>query len=97
MRPDLGVQWFTPRSWTTPVCQLDLCVGGTCRTTLRSPAGQKLPNVDIFLAIVPIEGLVFTDAYLGDWQPNLDHFFTAVLTFESLSNGKARCIARARH
>ena len=96
-QPDLLVQWFTPKPWTTTSCQMDLRVGGTCRTTMRSPEGQEFPNVGVFLEIVPNEKLVFTDAYLGDWQPNPDHFFTAILTFETLPNGKTRYTARARH
>ena len=96
-QPDLLVQWFTPKPWTTTTCEIDLRVGGACKTTMRSPEGQDFPNVGIFLEIVPNERLVFTDAYGPGWEPNPNLFFTAVLTFESLPNGMTRYTARAMH
>ncbi len=96
-QPDLIVQWFTPKPWETTACEIDLRVGGTCRTTMRSPEGQEFPNVGVYLEIVPNERLVFTDAYGAGWEPNPNLFFTAVLTFETLPNGKTRYTARAMH
>lgn len=95
--PELLVQWFTPKPWKTVACELDLRVGGTCKTTMRSPEGADFPNVGVYLEIVPNEKLVFTDAYLAGWEPNPNKFFTAVLTFETLPNGKSRYTARAMH
>ena len=96
-QPDLVVQWFTPKPWTTIACEIDLRPGGTCKTTMRSPEGQEFPNVSVYLEIVPNEKLVFTDGYLPNWEPNPNHFFTAVLTWETLPTGKTRYTARARH
>jgi uncharacterized protein YndB with AHSA1/START domain len=64
---------------------------------MRSPEGQEFPNAGVFLEIVPNEKLVLTDAYTAGWEPNPNHFFTAILTFESLPNGGTRYTARARH
>jgi uncharacterized protein YndB with AHSA1/START domain len=96
-QPDLIVQWFTPKPWITTTCEIDLRPGGSCNTTMRSPEGQDFPNVGIFLEIVPNEKLVFTDGYLPNWVPNPNHFFTAILTWETLPNGKTRYTARALH
>ncbi len=96
-QPELLVQWFTPKPWTTTACEIDLRVGGTCKTTMRSPEGQEFPNTGVYLEIVPNERLVFTDAYGPGWEPNPNPFFTAVLTFETLPNGKTRYTARAMH
>ncbi len=96
-QPDLVVQWFTPKPWATTTCEIDLRPGGTCKTTMRSPEGQEFPNVGVYLEIVPNEKLVFTDAYLPNWEPNPNHFFTAELTWETLPTGKTRYTARARH
>ncbi|MCB1207781.1 MAG: SRPBCC family protein [Verrucomicrobiales bacterium] len=96
-QPDLLVQWFTPSPWVTTKCEIDLRVGGTCKTTMRSPEGEEFPNVGVYLDIVPNERLVFTDAYGPDWEPNPNPFFTAVLTFECLADGKTRYTARAMH
>ena len=96
-QPDLLVQWFTPAPWVTTACEIDLRPGGTCKTTMRSPEGQEFPNVGVYMEIVPNEKLVFTDAYLPGWEPNPNHFFTAVLTWETLPSGKTRYTARALH
>lgn len=96
-QPELLVQWFTPKPWTTTSCEMDLRPGGSCKTTMRSPEGQEFPNVGIFLEVVPNEKLVFTDGYLANWEPNPNHFFTAIVTFETLPDGKTRYTARARH
>lgn len=96
-QPDLLVQWFTPKPWTTTACEIDLRVGGTCKTTMRSPEGEEFPNVGVYLEIVPNEKLVFTDGYGAGWEPNPEPFFTAVLTFEALPNGGTRYTARAMH
>jgi len=96
-QPDLLVQWFTPKPWTTTACEIDLRVGGTCKTTMRSPEGEEFPNEGIYLEIVPNEKLVFTDGYRAGWEPNPEPFFTAVITFEALPNSGTRYTARVMH
>lgn len=96
-QPELLVQWFTPKPWTTVACEIDLRPGGACKTTMRSPEGQDFPNVGVYLEVVPNEKLVFTDGYLPGWEPNPNAFFTAVVTFETLPGGKTRYTARAMH
>ncbi len=96
-QPDLVVQWFTPKPWATVSAEMDLRPGGRCNTTMRSPEGQDFPNKGIFLEVVPNEKIVFTDAYFENWEPNPNPFFTGIVTFETLPNGKTRYTARARH
>ncbi len=96
-RPELIVQWFTPKPWQTTSCEMELRPGGAFKTTMRSPEGQEFPNVGIFLEVVPNERLVFTDAYLPGWEPNPNQFFTAIVTFETLPSGNTRYTARVRH
>ena len=96
-QPELLVQWFTPKPWSTTSCEIDLRPGGTCKTTMRSPEGEEFPNVGVFLEIVPNEKLVFTDGYLPNWEPNPNPFFTAVVTFEAIPSGKTRYTARVMH
>ncbi len=95
--PELLVQWFTPKPWTTTSCEIDLRPGGACRTTMRSPEGQEFPNVGVYLEVVLNERLVFTNAYLPNWEPNPDIFFTAIVSFETLPSGKTKYTARALH
>ncbi|MCK6451952.1 MAG: SRPBCC family protein [Alphaproteobacteria bacterium] len=95
--PELVKQWFAPRPWTTPRAELDVRPGGTCLVVMCSPEGQDMANPGVYLEVVRNERLVFTDAYTEAWQPAEKPFFTCILTFEDLGQGKTRYTARARH
>lgn len=96
--PQLIIQWFAPAPWTTPSAKMDVRPGGASLIVMQSPEGQEFPNPGQFLEVIPNRKLVFTDAFVGDWQPKDGApFFTAVLTFEDAGPGKTRYIARARH
>jgi uncharacterized protein YndB with AHSA1/START domain len=94
--PALLKQWFAPAPVTTPVAEVDLRVGGACRMVIRTPDGQDIPCPGTYLEIIPDRKLVFTDAYLGDWEPSGKPFMTAIITFDD-DNGQTRYTARARH
>jgi uncharacterized protein YndB with AHSA1/START domain len=94
--PALIVQWFTPPPWKTVKAETDVRPGGTSRIVMQGPDGTQMPNVGVYLEVVPNERLVFTDAYTGVWQPSAKPFFTCVLTFED-EGGQTRYTARARH
>ncbi len=42
--PELLLQWFTPKPWSTTACEIDLQPGGRFDTTMRSPEGAEHPN-----------------------------------------------------
>lgn len=94
--PELLVQWFAPKPWTTPRAETDVRAGGSSLIVMRGPDGTEFPNRGVYLEVVPNERLVFTDAYTEAWQPSEKPFFTAVLTFED-EGGKTRYTARALH
>lgn len=94
--PALLVQWFTPPPFTTSAAETDLRIGGASLIVMRSPEGQEFPNRGQYLDVVPNERLVFTDAYLGDWQPSPKPFMTVILTF-SAEDGGTRYTARVLH
>lgn len=54
-------QWWGPKSFTNPVCELDVRVGGAIRIHMRSPDGSVYPMKGEFREIVPPERLVFTN------------------------------------
>ena len=64
---------------------------------MQGPDGQEMPNRGVYLEVAPNQKLVFTDAYTSAWQPSDRPFFTGVLTFEDLGDGKTRYTARALH
>lgn len=94
--PELLVQWFTPKPWTTTKAELDLRPGGGSLVVMRSPEGEEHPNRGVYLEVVKNERIVFTDAYTAGWEPAEKPFFTAIVTFAD-EGGKTRYIARARH
>jgi len=96
-QPDLLVQWFAPKPWSTPRAQFDLRPGGASNITMADEKGVEYPNPGQYLEIVPNEKLVFTDAYVGDWAPSEKPFFTAILTFADAGPGQTRYTAVARH
>ena len=95
--PKLMVQWFTPPPWTTVHAETDVRPGGSSYVVMKGPEGQEMPNRGVYLEVIPNQKLVFTDAYTSAWQPSSKPFFTGVLTFEDLGNGRTRYTARALH
>lgn len=95
--PKLLVQWFAPKPWTTASAELDVRPGGASLVVMRSPEGEDMPCPGVYLEVVLNKRLVFTDGYTAGWVPVENPFFTGILTFEDLGNGKTRYTARARH
>jgi uncharacterized protein YndB with AHSA1/START domain len=54
-------QWWGPKGFTNPVCEIDVRVGGAIRIHMRSPDGNIYPMKGKFREIVPPERLVFTN------------------------------------
>ncbi|MGH8382179.1 SRPBCC family protein [Pseudomonas sp.] len=94
--PDLLAQWWGPNGMTTPLCEMQLWVGGLFRTVMRAPDGTEYPNQGVFLEIVAPERIVFTDAFGPGWVPSNKAFMTVVVTFEDVQ-GKTQYTARAWH
>ena len=59
--PVIIAQWWGPKGFTNPVCELDVRVGGAIRIHMRSPDGSVYPMKGEFREIVPPERLVFTN------------------------------------
>lgn len=95
--PELMKLWFVPRPWTLAQAETDVRPGGSSHVVMRSPEGQEFPNRGVYLEVVPDRKIVFTDAYTADWVPTEKPFFTAIVSFEPIEEGKTRYTARARH
>ncbi|MCX5479465.1 SRPBCC family protein [Kaistia geumhonensis] len=89
-------KWFAPQPWTTPVAELDVRPGGSCRVVMRSPEGEDFPNPGVYLDVVPNEKLVLTDAFAEAWEPSTKAFMVATVTFAD-EDGKTRYTARVQH
>ena len=56
--PQHLAQWWGPKDFTNPVCELDARPGGACRIVMRSPQGVDYALKGFFLQIIPPERLV---------------------------------------
>ena len=68
--PEHLTRWFGPRTFTTPVYNLDLRVGGEIHSCMRSPDGHEFWSKGTYREIVPPERLVMTDSF-ADAQGNV--------------------------
>jgi len=59
--PKMMAQWFGPRGFTNPVCELDVRVGGRLYIVMRGPDGADYPMKGVFTEVVAPERLVFTN------------------------------------
>jgi len=57
-------KWWGPKTFTNPVCEVDLKPGGALRIVMRAPDGGEYPMQGIFREIVPPSRLVFTNIAL---------------------------------
>jgi uncharacterized protein YndB with AHSA1/START domain len=94
--PALIRQWWCPRPWSTPHCEIDLATGGVFKTTMRGPDGEEVQTAGVFLEVVPRSRIVFTDAFTKPWVPSEKPFMTADLTLVD-EGGKTRYTARVFH
>jgi len=78
--PALLMQWFCPKPWSVASAELDVRPGGAQTIVMRSPEGQEFPNTGMYLEVVENERIVWTDAYIGDWQPSAKAFMTGIIT-----------------
>jgi uncharacterized protein YndB with AHSA1/START domain len=58
-------QWWGPRGFTNPVCDLDARPGGELRIVMRAPDGTEYPMRGTFREIAAPARLVFSNAALG--------------------------------
>lgn len=68
--PEHVMRWWGPKDFTSPVCRLDLRVGGKYLFCMKSPDGQEFWSTGVFREIVPMERLVYTDSF-ADEQGNV--------------------------
>jgi uncharacterized protein YndB with AHSA1/START domain len=99
--PEYVMKWWGPKGFTSPVCRIDLKVGGRYLFSMQTPEGHVGYNGGKFLEIVPMEKIVwlwhFADkdgnrvnpAEYGmpddDREGNVD-----TILFEDLGNGRTR-------
>lgn len=96
--PELLTQWFAPRPYETPHCEIDLRPGGIFRTVMRSPEGEEVDGAGCYLEVLPGERLVWTSALGPGYRPQAGEMpFTAVIELQPTGDGGTRYRAIAMH
>jgi uncharacterized protein YndB with AHSA1/START domain len=86
-KPELLKQWFGPRGFTMPVCEVDFRVGGGFRFVLEGPGGKRMGMRGRYVELAPPERSVHMeslDDYPGETR------VTSVFTEEG---GKTTLVA----
>ena len=95
--PKRMAQWWGPRGFTNPICELDARVGGAWRIVMRSPAGIEYPCGGVYREIVEPERLVFTNiATDNEGNPVLDGLTTVIFGKTKLTL-QTRAVALVAH
>jgi len=102
--PSMMAQWWGPKDFTNPVCEIDARKGGRYHVVMRGPDGTDYPVDGTFLEIVPHERIVMVDEVIehpDEWFEKLNTFRNAppdnkslsmvlTITFEDIGNGQTR-------
>lgn len=80
--PRILAQWWGPKGFTNPVCELDVRPGGAILIHMRAPDGTVFPNKGVFHEVTPPERLVFSTYAFEDenGNPGLEDFNTVTFT-----------------
>ncbi len=71
-------QWWGPKGFTNPVCEMDVRPGGALRIVMRAPDGVEHPMSGVFREVVAPKRLVFSMvAEDKDGNPLLEGVATA--------------------
>ena len=99
--PKYVMQWWGPKGFTAPVCQMDFRVGGKFLCCMRAPDGQEFWNGGEYHEIDPNEKIV-SSMYFADPEGNkvepshygIEHEAVEgvhdVITFEDFGNGQTK-------
>jgi uncharacterized protein YndB with AHSA1/START domain len=87
-------QWWGPKDFTNPVCEVDARPGGSIRITMQAPDGTLIPTEGIFLEITPPERIVFSNNAFKDAKGQAQLETRNTITFTE-ANGKTKLTVQA--
>lgn len=79
-------QWWGPKGFTNPVCEIDPRVGGRWRIVMRAPDGAEYPCGGVYREIVEPNRLVFTNVAVDKNGQAIINGLTTV-EFEEVGGG----------
>lgn len=88
-------EWWCPQPWRVEIIEQDARPGGRSAMIMHGPDGEVMPQEGVFLEVVPMERVVFTDAFRVGWHPQ-GPFIVGYMDFADEGAG-TRYTAGARH
>jgi len=83
-------QWWAPAPARCKVLSLELRPGGAMRTQISEGGAAFTPHMDAcFLAVDPMERIVFTNALVAGWRPAAQPLMSAIITLKDHPEGVA--------
>jgi len=74
-------QWWIPAPAKCRVIEMEVRPGGAMLTQMSENGGDFTPHLSAcYLAVDPLERIVFTNALTGGWRPAEQPFMTAIVT-----------------
>ena len=87
-------QWWGPKNFSNPVCEVDARVGGKWHIVMRAPDGQEYPCGGVYHEVLEPERLVFTNIAIdAEGNPIIDGFTTVLFADEG---GKTKITLHTR-
>ena len=68
--PEHFMNWYGPKNFTIPICEINLKIGGRHFWSMKSNDGRQMYYTGTFQEIVPMERIVFTDS-MSDAEGNV--------------------------
>jgi uncharacterized protein YndB with AHSA1/START domain len=95
--PERLAQWWGPKGWTLPVCNVDFRLGGVWHYCMQGPDGEQSWGKAVYSEIVPPERIAYTDGF-SDEAGNLNPDMPAmVISIDFVAEGdKTRMVSRAQ-
>jgi uncharacterized protein YndB with AHSA1/START domain len=88
--PKQFAQWWVPAPARCEVAAMDLVPGGAFETRISEDGGPFGPHISgCFLAIEPMQRIVWTNALVNGWRPSETPFITAIIAFADHPEGTA--------
>ncbi len=85
--PERFMRWWGPKIFTSPMCEIDLRIGGKYLWCMEWPDGRRSYSTGVYSDIVPFERLVFTDSFAdadGNAVPASHYGMSEDIPFEML-------------
>lgn len=64
--PERMKEWWGPKGFTTPFCEIDLKLGGVIHYCMRSPEGKDYWGKGVYREIIEPTKIVYTDSFADE-------------------------------